>query len=90
MSEAVLWLTFANLALLLIIIVAIFRLRSDINRNYFILQRIAGKTGVPEPCEDEELKAYIASGDKIKAVRRYRQITGAGLEEANEYVNKLC
>ncbi|GFP76313.1 hypothetical protein [Clostridium fungisolvens] len=40
--------------------------------------------------EDAELKQYILDGEKIKAVKRYRDITGAKLKDAIEYVEIMC
>lgn len=42
-----------------------------------------------EPSEDEKMKEFIANGEKINAVKRYREITGEELKKASEYVDKL-
>ncbi|GKU25162.1 hypothetical protein [Clostridium folliculivorans] len=39
--------------------------------------------------EDAELKKHILDGEKIKAVKRYRDITGAKLKDAIEYIDLL-
>lgn len=38
---------------------------------------------------DNELKNIISDKGKIKAIKRYREITGVGLKEAKEYIDKL-
>ena len=38
---------------------------------------------------DIELKKLIAEGEKIKAIKKCRMITGLGLKEAKEYVDLL-
>ncbi|MCM1990064.1 ribosomal protein L7/L12 [Oceanirhabdus seepicola] len=36
-----------------------------------------------------ELKSLIAEDKKIKAIKKYRMVTGVGLKEANEYIDLL-
>jgi ribosomal protein L7/L12 len=38
---------------------------------------------------DAELLALVASGDKIRAIKRYRELTGTGLKEAKDAVERL-
>nr|WP_243175624.1 ribosomal protein L7/L12 [Clostridium gasigenes] len=38
---------------------------------------------------DVELKNLIEQGEKIKAIKRYRIVTGLGLKEAKDYVDSL-
>lgn len=38
---------------------------------------------------DNELRELITGGEKIKAIKKYRIVTGAGLIEAKEYVDSL-
>ncbi len=68
---------------------AITQLRNDIKRTNSILEKIAKQIGVPEPPVDDEIKTLIAEGNKIKAIKRYREITGVGLKEAKDYIDKL-
>jgi len=42
----------------------------------------------PEPWSDE-VNALLRDGKKIQAIKVYREITGAGLREAKEAVEKL-
>ncbi len=38
---------------------------------------------------DVELRSLLAEGKKIKAIKKYRVVTGLGLKEAKEYVDAL-
>ena len=38
---------------------------------------------------DERIRALLKSGDKIEAVKLYRDLTGVGLKEAKDYVEGL-
>ncbi|APH16379.1 hypothetical protein NPD5_1451 [Clostridium sporogenes] len=38
---------------------------------------------------DNELRELITEGERIKAIKKYRIVTGAGLIEAKEYVDSL-
>lgn len=38
---------------------------------------------------DIELRKLIAEGKEIKAIKKYRMVTGIGLKEAKEYVDLL-
>lgn len=38
---------------------------------------------------DEQLRSLIAEGKKIKAIKKCRIVTGFGLKEAKDYVDKL-
>ena len=42
------------------------------------------------PLEREEIEQLILSGSKIAAVIKVRQLTGAGLKEAKDYVDSLA
>lgn len=76
-------------ALLLIIIVAVSQLRNDIKRTNLTLDKIAQKIGVPNPAGDDNLITLIREDKKIEAIKRYREITGAGLKEAADYIERL-
>lgn len=88
MDDIFIWIII-GVAIQLIIFIAISQIRNDIKRTNFTMGKIAKMIGVPEPSEDNKIKAFIAEGKKIKAVKRYREITGAGLREANDNINKL-
>lgn len=53
------------------------------------LDRIAKQVGAEEPNIDNELRSLIVAGKKVKAVKELRDVTGMGLKEAKEYVDKL-
>lgn len=88
MDYEIIWLIIGA-ALLLCISSAISQLRNDIKHTNSILEKIAKQIGVPEPPVDDEIKTLIAEGEKIKAIKRYREITGVGLKEAKDYIDKL-
>ncbi len=46
---------------------------------------------VPPPPADklEEIRLVLAGGEKIQAIKMYREQTGAGLKEAKEAVERL-
>lgn len=67
-------------------------LKSDIKRMNLTLEKIAkqvGVTGTIIENIDEELINLILQGKKIKAIKRYRMVTGIGLKEAKDYVDSL-
>lgn len=44
----------------------------------------------PQPAGDlAEVHALARQGNKIAAIKRYRELTGAGLKEAKDYVDRL-
>lgn len=88
MSDKITWVVI-GLLLLSSIGSAISQLRKDIKRTNTILEKIAKQIGVPEPPVDEELKSLISDGQKIRAIKRYRDFTGVGLKEAKDYIDNL-
>ncbi|MCY6355988.1 ribosomal protein L7/L12 [Clostridium sp. ZS2-4] len=71
---------------------AISQLRNDIARMNTTLDKIAKQLGVPDTITeniDNELKSLISEGKKIKAIKRYRMVTGLGLKESKEYIDSL-
>ena len=67
---------------------SISQIRSDIKRINANVNRIAQQVGVPDTVTDE-LKSLLLEGEKIKAIKKYREVTGFGLIEAKEYVDSL-
>lgn len=68
------------------------QLRSEIARVNITLDKIAkqmGVLGIPTEDIDVELKDLISEGKKLRAIKRYRMLTGLGLKEAKEYVDLL-
>ena len=53
---------------------------------------IAAHVGLPPepvPAGMDEVLALLADGRKIPAIKRYRELTGAGLREAKEAVDEI-
>ena len=48
----------------------------------------SGTIKLPEQIE-KELRRLVATGNKIEAVRRVLQLTGAGLKNSKDYVDSL-
>ncbi|ELC8353654.1 ribosomal protein L7/L12 [Clostridium perfringens] len=68
------------------------QLRNEVKLMRRTLNRIAERVGVTEILtkeEKEELKRLLSEGKNVQAVRRCREITGLGLKEAKEYVDRL-
>lgn len=67
--------------------------RSEIERLNATLIKIAKQIGVPykviEIIDDEEFKSLISENKKIRAIKRYRELTGLGLQKAKEYVDSI-
>lgn len=64
----------------------------EINRTNKKLDKIMESLNINEYDYDainNELKAIINDKGKIKAIKRYREITDVGLKEAKEYVDNL-
>jgi ribosomal protein L7/L12 len=43
----------------------------------------------PGPETDAELLQYLAAGDKLRAIKRYVELTGAGLGDAKAAVERM-
>ena len=52
------------------------------------ISEIGTQTTVSEDIQSE-LKNLIAEGKEIKAIKRYRMVTGVGLKEAKEYIDNM-
>ncbi|MBM2620441.1 ribosomal protein L7/L12 [Actinoplanes sp. LDG1-06] len=44
----------------------------------------------PSPAEDAQVLAHLMRGEKIQAIKVYRERTGAGLAEAKDAVERLA
>ena len=67
-------------------------LRGEIARTNSILDKIAKHIGVSDTVTeniDDELRSLITEGKRIKAVKRYRMVTGLGLKESKKYIDSL-
>ncbi|MCH3963258.1 MAG: ribosomal protein L7/L12 [Clostridium sp.] len=68
------------------------QLRSEVNLMNSKLNKISKCVGVCDELKEEiieELKELVSRGEKIKAIKKYRMVTGAGLKEAKDYVDSL-
>ena len=67
---------------------SISQILSYIKRINVNVNKIAQQVGVPDTVTDE-LKSLLLEGKKIKAIKKYREVTGLGILEAKEYVDSL-
>lgn len=68
------------------------KLEDEIYKMKVTLDRIAKHNGIGDVEDkdiDDEICELLSSGKKIKAVKRYREITGLGLKESKDYVDLL-
>ncbi len=87
----------ATLPLLLAILVLVFlslfargggnsvRLRSVERKLDLILTQLGIE---PDEGLDEQLKQLVRSGQKLEAIKMYRQQAGVGLKEAKDYIDR--
>lgn len=91
MDYKIIWLIFGMGAILSLSSV-ISQLRNDVARINITLDKIAKQIGVSDTViqnVDGELKDLISQGKKVKAIKKYRMVTGIGLKEAKEYIDLL-
>ena len=72
----------------------IFSLSNEINKTNRKIDKIMKALNINEYDYNyneinNELKNIINEKGKIKAIKRYREITGIGLKEAKEYIDNL-
>lgn len=68
------------------------QLKDELRRTNLTLNKIVRHLGIEEEITeniDYELKDIISKSGKIKAIKRYREVTGKGLKESKEYVDSL-
>ena len=78
--------------MLMILVSVISQMRNDLKHMRITLDKISEKFGAIEIVtkeEKEELRRLVTEGKNVEAVRRCREITGLGLKEAKEYVDRL-
>ncbi len=75
------------------VLTSISSINTEIKRTNKLLEKIANHIGAINPpvsaLEDEEFNLYISKQEKIKAIKRYRELTGEGLRESKDYVDSL-
>ena len=47
-----------------------------------------GEGDPPDPATDPEIQDLLAKGNEIQAIKRYRELTGLGLAEAKEAIER--
>ena len=47
-----------------------------------------GEGEAPDPSSDPEIQDLLAKGNEIQAIKRYRELTGLGLKEAKEAIER--
>ena len=90
MNENIIWLIVGILLASKVIDSSL--LRSEISRLNLTLDKIAKHIGVFDAVTEEineELKSLILEGKRIKAIKKYRMVTGLGLKESKEYIDSL-
>jgi ribosomal protein L7/L12 len=50
--------------------------------------RSASEAGELDPAQDPEIQDLIAKGNEAQAVKRYRELTGAGIAEAQSAIER--
>lgn len=45
---------------------------------------------IPAALHDKELQKYMNAGEKVHAIKRLRELTGAGLKEAKDTIDQLA
>lgn len=91
MDSTVTWIIIGVFTLIILLSI-ISQLRNDIMRMKLTLDKIAKQVGIPDIVTKDvkdELISLISEGNKIKAIKRCRMVTGLGLKEAKEYVDQL-
>jgi ribosomal protein L7/L12 len=47
-----------------------------------------GEGEAPDPTTDPEIQDLLAKGNEVQAIKRYRELTGLGLAEAKEAIDR--
>jgi ribosomal protein L7/L12 len=50
--------------------------------------RSASEAGELDPVQDPEIQDLVAKGNEAQAVKRYRELTGAGIAEAQKAIDQ--
>lgn len=80
------------IGLMLSIVSYILEVKSSIDILNKKLDKISEKVGISNELEEDlknELIDLISKGNKIKAIKKYRDNTGAKLKEAKDYIESL-
>ena len=77
---------------IIVIVANLLSISNEINRTNRKIDKIMSTLNISEydyDLIDNELKNIISDKGKIKAIKRYREITGEELKESKEYIDKL-
>lgn len=80
------------IGILLIFISYLNKLQEEVTKMNKKLKKIYEHMGIEDKLEEsinEEIKELILNGEKVKAIKVYRQHTGFGLKESKEYIDSL-
>jgi ribosomal protein L7/L12 len=47
-----------------------------------------GEGEAPDPAADPEIQDLLAKGNEVQAIKRYRELTGLGLKEAKDAIDR--
>lgn len=95
MTEAAGGLALACLALLLVVLVNLFQVQkrvttlTRVEAKLDLLLRNAGLQYDPYADLPAPVAEALRRGDKIEAIKHYRQATGAGLKDAKEFIEEV-
>ena len=48
----------------------------------------SGEGEAPDPMTDPEIQDLLAKGNEMQAIKRYRELTGLGLKEAKDAIDR--
>jgi hypothetical protein len=89
-DDAVFWLTLSTLIVVLLSLARSSPPRSNTSRLERKLDLILSHLGLdPNGVADEKISELMRSGQKLQAIKLYREQTGVGLKEAKDYVEGL-
>ena len=90
-NEPVFWVCVATLIVALLGLMRRSPTARDDSRLERKLDLILKSLGIEEVDAgvNERIRALVKSGDKIEAIKLYRDLTGVGLREAKDYVEQL-
>jgi len=84
--------TYFLIGAVMVIVANLSSISNEINKTNRKIDKIMNTLNISEydyDLIDNELKNIISDKGKIKAIKRYREITGLGLKESKEYIDKL-
>ena len=54
-----------------------------------VISLFIGRKPIPNIHSDNDIKAILASGDTLKAIKAYRQLHGVGLKKAKKSIENM-